>query len=212
MYLPNIFIDLDGPILDVSERHYQVYKQIIFQLGGFPLEKRMYWRLKREKRQHRILQLSKITDKKEKFVKMWLNLIEKRSYLECDRVFPNIKNTLNALKKQYNLILVTLRNHPKNLFWQLKILSLKPYFKDILCQKENKGNWLSKYRLIKGYDFFDPSSYLIGDTEIDILAGKKLKIKTIAVLSGIRDKNILLSYQPDYIIDSLKEIWKVLKR
>ncbi len=71
--------------------------------------------------------------------------------------------------------------------------------------------WRVKYRLIN--DFLNGtdigSSYLIGDTETDILAGKELGYVTIAVQNGIRDRNSLEKVNPDYMIDSLANISRI---
>ncbi|MCH8276159.1 MAG: hypothetical protein IIA50_01265 [Bacteroidetes bacterium] len=41
-----IYFDLDGPILDVSERYYEVYKNSLPK-GSKVLNKKTYWNLKR---------------------------------------------------------------------------------------------------------------------------------------------------------------------
>lgn len=54
------------------------------------------------------------------------------------------------------------------------------------------------------------SSYLIGDTRHDILAGKSAGVKTVGVSYGFEGKKIR-DYNPDFVIDDLEEILKVLK-
>ena len=44
---------------------------------------------------------------------------------------------------------------------------------------------------------------MVGDTEADILAAQRVGIPAIAVLSGIRDREQLERYQPDYIVENL---------
>ena len=44
-----IFFDLDGPILDVSEKYYKVYADILSQKGFRVLSKTEYWDAKRNK-------------------------------------------------------------------------------------------------------------------------------------------------------------------
>ena len=44
-----IFIDLDGPILDVSDRYYYSYANSLKEIGGRILDKDEYWNLKRTK-------------------------------------------------------------------------------------------------------------------------------------------------------------------
>jgi phosphoglycolate phosphatase-like HAD superfamily hydrolase len=47
--------------------------------------------------------------------------------------------------------------------------------------------------------------WMIGDTEADILAAQNQQIPMIAVLSGIRDRQQLEQYQPNFIVNNLKE-------
>ena len=47
--------------------------------------------------------------------------------------------------------------------------------------------------------------WMIGDTEADIVAAKRNKVKVIGVLSGIRDRIQLEHYQPDFIVNNFSE-------
>jgi phosphoglycolate phosphatase-like HAD superfamily hydrolase len=202
---------LDGPILDVSGRHYLVYKKIVEGLGGRPLNKNTYWALKRNKAGPRlILKLSGIKSQKE-FKKRWMKLIEVRPYLRHDRVWPSVKTSLLKLGERHKLVLVTLRNSPANLKWQLNRLGLKKYFSVVLRKSDNRADWRTKYRLIKKSGELSLPAWIIGDTEIDILAGRKLKMNTIAVTSGIRSRNFLLKTRPDHITDSLSAAIETIK-
>jgi phosphoglycolate phosphatase-like HAD superfamily hydrolase len=46
-------------------------------------------------------------------------------------------------------------------------------------------------------------TWMIGDTEADIIAAKTHNIRVIAVESGIRDRTQLETYQPDLIVENL---------
>ena len=65
-----------------------------------------------------------------------------------------------------------------------------------------------KYNLIKKFlqDNCDPDHIVIGDTETDIIAGNELGLKTIAVLNGIRTKELLLKSNPDFICNSVEDL------
>lgn len=209
-YITNIFIDLDGPILDVSERYYQVYKYIVKKLNGNVISRDLYLELKRKKTDaKKILRLSNIEGSVNRFELNWLDLIEKRSFLLYDKIWPSVKAVLSRIRAKHKIILVTLRRSLLNLNWQLRRLNLERCFDLVLCQKANNGNWSVKYNLIKNSKVSDIRSCIIGDTEVDILTGKKLGIETIAVLSGLRGRNFLNKYKPDYMIDTLHEIAKI---
>jgi HAD superfamily hydrolase (TIGR01549 family) len=54
------------------------------------------------------------------------------------------------------------------------------------------------------------STLMVGDTELDILCGKNANAKTVAVSYGYRSVEKLKSYQPDYLIESLTELKKII--
>lgn len=57
----------------------------------------------------------------------------------------------------------------------------------------------------------DPSNvYFVGDEVRDIEAGKKARIKTIAVSWGYNTKEALVKETPDYLIDSPDELAKII--
>ena len=51
---------------------------------------------------------------------------------------------------------------------------------------------------------------MIGDTELDIMCGKNGGAKTCAVSYGYRKVEELKSYEPDFLIDDLKEVYNLL--
>lgn len=52
---------------------------------------------------------------------------------------------------------------------------------------------------------------MVGDTELDILCGKNAGSKTCAVTYGYRSIDILKSYNPDYLINSIGELNSILR-
>ena len=206
-----IFIDLDGTILDVSKRIYQLYVEILKKYGKKFLAKKNYIKLKREKKSLKdILKKTQAGDISGKFKKEWKDKIEDPAFLNLDTVSFSTRKKLVHLKNNYKLVLVTLRNHPRSLINQLKKKKIDKIFDKILV-KSARGyrlRWKVKYNLIQKYGKHDKYSIMIGDTETDILAGKKLKIKTVAVSGGMRNRKFLKKYKPDFLIKNIAEIKK----
>lgn len=213
-----IFIDLDGTILDVSKRIYKVYKDILKKYNKKILPKNKYLKLKRKKVPiETILKKTKAEDITIKFKEEWGKEIEKPNYLKLDRMSSSRKKILFNLKNNWKLVLVTLREHPKELFNQLSDKKIDKVFNEVLVslEKDQKSKWKIKYELIKKYNKFDEaSSIIIGDTETDILTGKNLGIKTIAVFGegGMRNKLFLKKYEPDILIKDISYIKKISKK
>src|SRR3989344_5031223 len=198
-----LFIDLDGPILDVSERIYRVYRDILKKKNKKYLSKKDYIRMKREKAPiEKILKKTSTEDISFQFKKAWEKEVEKPYYLSLDKLSWKIKKALSWLKKNYNLILITHRRYPGRLFKQLKENSIWDFFEEILIIPAGsyRPKWQLKYKYIKRYRDYDKKSIIIGDGETDILAGKKLKIKTVVIAGGMTSRKILKEHKPDFII------------
>lgn len=211
-------IDLDGPIINCEKRYYEVYKDIVINLCGDPIPKEEYWNKKRNRiSEENILKQSnvKINDF-DHFRDMKISLIEEEKYLEMDSLHKDSRQLLKNMKSVFGtIILITLRRNNIALEKQLNKFNIRQYFDFILSGFNNEiPPWKVKVDLFHTVISADDLSILkgsfIGDTETDILAGKQLGFKTIAVLSGIRSKEILEKYNPDYIINDLREFTKLM--
>ena len=200
-----IFLDLDGTLLDTSPRHYKLYQDILNKKGvsesKVSLEK--FWNMKRAGIKTRdILPASFPEEVIVSFEEEWLQKIEKKSYLQYDEPFPKTEKVLSCLNKEFDLVLVTLRNNTENLHWELSKLGLQNYFKAIICGEGPKKKLVEDYLM----DNPDEKCIIIGDTEEDIKTGLELEITTISVTWGIRSRGFLEQFNHDFCIDSFQEI------
>ena len=209
----NIFLDLDETLIDTSERHYQVYYDIMNLLNlKDHLNKDEFWKLKRNGIS--TVELINETDPYilQKFSKLWIENIEKKEYLLYDRPFRETFDLLSELRKE-RLILVTMRNNREHLIWELKNLGIYEYFESILsCSPfKNKTKELPILAYIQDKKLFlDKNSIIVGDSEIDIITGKKLDITVIAVSYGIRARELLIHMNPDYCLNGIDELLKTI--
>lgn len=209
----NIFFDLDGTILNISLRHYSVYKNIINDLGGKPLSKHTYWNLKRSKTSiDLILKKSNLPEEcLIKFNKEFKDKIETSYYLNMDTIFPNAKKILKELSYLNNLYIISYRNNTKEGLNQIKRLGLNTYFKKIHIGRAKEDGVATKVHYIKSIpDYY--SGLVIGDTEDDISAAKTVNLMSIAVLTGIRNADLIGEMQPTYIAKSLIELPIILEK
>jgi phosphoglycolate phosphatase-like HAD superfamily hydrolase len=58
----------------------------------------------------------------------------------------------------------------------------------------------------------DDPGVVIGDTEADVAAANALGYLSIAVTSGIRDRDILELEHPGYLVDSIGDVEDALRR
>jgi beta-phosphoglucomutase-like phosphatase (HAD superfamily) len=176
-----LYIDLDGTILNISEKYYQVYKE----LGG-KATKDMYWRAKR----------NGVGIDSQKPIRA--TMLESKKYLEYDIIFSG---AIKAMVCFPSLVLVTLRKNQHTFREQLECLGLINIFSTVLRGAD-------KFTAISS--ICSEGDILIGDSINDIQAANLLGIKSMAVTTGVRNREILSQYNPDYIIDDISELPKVL--
>ncbi len=214
-----IFTDFDGPIMDVSERYYQVYLWCLKQCqqphqATKVLSKSEFWQLKRAfVRESKIGQISGLTPEQgRKFALLRRENIHSLPYLVYDRPIPSAVATLERLQDSddVDLGVITMRRW-RELEIPLEQNRLKRFFRCDRCyclQNDDPKNTDTedKTRLMKrALTELPPvrETWMIGDTEADIVAAKTHDVRAIAVLSGIRDRDRLQQFEPDYIVQDL---------
>jgi phosphoglycolate phosphatase len=200
-----VFIDLDGTIFDGSEKAWRVYKDILKKNKIKGVSKDTYLSLRGEG-----FSIKKIIQKtgKEDFKEELDKMIESAHYLSLDKLSPARRKVLFWLNKNFEVILVTLRKNQRRTLKQLKDKDIDRLFDKILIVGKERclePKWTLKYKAIKNYGG-DKNSIIIGDSETDILAGKKIGMKTIGVLWGVRNKKNLEKYKPDILVKTIKEL------
>ncbi len=202
-----IFFDLDGTLIDASKRHHGVYTDVVTELGGSPLQQSEYWDLKRSKSDWEIiLPKSNISaDQKNLFLARFIPKIEAIDYLKSDTLFPGAVDTIEKLSQKHTCYLVSLRRNHEHLLAEIGWLNLTPHFSKILSGHSETDGSDVKSAIIKA-ELGDNKGLIIGDTEADILTGKLLNLTTVAVLSGIRNREFLESLKPDYLLKDVTEL------
>ena len=147
------FWDLDGPILNVKEKYYCVYRNLITDAGYEALDKQEYWDAKRSKvSEIEILSRTGAADFFEIYHKARLSLIENPDYLSLDTLQEGAREVLAYFSTRFQLVLVTLRSSSRHLNKGLKKLGIKKYFVDILTSGDKYyPRWRIKHQLVKEY-------------------------------------------------------------
>jgi phosphoglycolate phosphatase len=207
-----ICIDLDGPILDVSERYYQVYRNTITSIGKDPLSKESYWNSKRNKiSEAEILAESGTRDPTlvTKYLDTRARRIESSEYLLFDQVWAGTHDTLKVLRSHAELALVTMRTSKGLLEQQLERVKLPEAFDSVLTAGPGLvANERSerKAQLVRDcYGNEEVAGWFVGDTETDILSGRLLGLHTAAITFGIRNVEHLKAVSPDEMLHSPAE-------
>jgi phosphoglycolate phosphatase len=198
----NIFFDLDGTLLDCRWRLFNLFVELTSQ-NKFDFNN--YWEIKRQRttQADMLYNYFNYSDTKiNKFKKRWLSKIEDKERLKQDIPFPKSKELLEILFKKYNLYIVTNRQQEDLTIEQIKLYGWLNYITKVLVTKQKK----SKFELVKEFVKVNKDDIFIGDTGEDVLTGKLLGIRTIAVSSGFLNKQVLSEYKPDILLGGIEDI------
>lgn len=201
-----IIYDLDGTLIDSSERMYRLFIDLIPECE---FDKDQYWKLKRDKVNHKML-LEKYFSQYDfaEFEKKWLGLIEKKEYLIMDKLYSDTLDFLDAQKGRHILqVLLTARQSKENLYEELERLGIKEYFDCILVTEGviSKGDLLSG-ALSSGIISKSDDDLFISDMGKDIEIGNDFGYKTVAISHGFMNRRRLQEYSPGYCVDNLMDI------
>jgi phosphoglycolate phosphatase len=211
---PTLVFDLDGTVLDVSARHHHVYSTVCASLGGEPLDRAAYWHLKRQRTGWpEILAQSGLADGQiTAFETKFVELIELPDSLGFDVLFPEAIPVLTRLAATYRCTLVTLRSSTTALRAQLAVFALTPFFEAIESGAAGADPAFQKARMIRKTVPADDPAVVIGDSEADVTAANALGYLSIAVSSGIRDRDLLALDSPGYLVDDIGGVEDALRR
>ncbi len=215
-----IITDFDGPIIDVSERYYQVYQvclqetkrsnQVVQQLS-----KAEFWQLKRRQvPEKKIAIISGLEEEQaHEFAHLRRKIIHTEPYFEYDCLAVNAVESLFKIQQAgFDLVVMTMRR-VRELNYAFNKYDLGKFFHANRC-------YCLSNDYVKTRDIDDkpllmkraleelPSAadtWMVGDTEADIAAAKNYGIKMIALECGIREHKQLELYQPDLIVKDLSQ-------
>jgi phosphoglycolate phosphatase-like HAD superfamily hydrolase len=213
-----IITDFDGPIMDLADRYYHVYQLCLDQVRAPEqsiniLTKAEFWAYKRAKTpEQQVGRLSGLTTAQAEIFKQ----IRDRSahqlqYLPLDRVVPGSIAALEQIQAAgVELIVMTLRRTCElNVAFEQYGLDrfFPPTCRYCLADDYQKQGDISDKTQLMARALLEltpePNTWMIGDTETDIIAAQTHGIRVLGVLSGIRDIDQLAPYQPDQIVANL---------
>lgn len=206
--------------MDVSERYYRVYQFCLERVrySNQPvhcLSKAEFWQLKRSQIPEReIGQLSGLDEDQAKaFARLRRQTVHTLPYLVYDAPVPGAVMALERIQRSgIELATMTMRR-TRELNAALTQYGLGRFFhpdrRYCLSDDHAKTNDVDDKTWLMGKALAElppaQATWMIGDTEADILSAKANSIPVIAVLSGIRNRDRLQQHSPDAIVANLSE-------
>jgi len=206
MPIKNIIFDLSGVLIDDVKEVYSGYMHL------FRLHKIKKITLQQFKDQfilpYYIFMKKYLPNKKiAELKKQYYEFYNKQNYKP--KPFKQVKPVLEFLKKKKIKMIVLSAKRQVFVEKELQQFSLKKYFTAIYGSVKDKAKVINK--ILKKHKFNPKETAYVGDMVHDINAGKAGKVTTIAVLTGYQSKKKLKNANPNYIINNLLELKKLIQ-
>lgn len=195
-----LYLDLDGTLIESGARLHALFVELV---GECQMTFPEYWRLKRggKKNADLLRDMYCYTDARlHSFETAWLAEIERESLLATDAPYEGVTEHLRALAQRHELYLVTARQKPEMVAWQVRRFGWEGIFREVLVT----GGVQDKFMLISATRP-QAGDFMPGDTGLDIMTGKKLGLTTVGVANGFTEKERLATYQPDLLVECFTE-------
>jgi len=207
-----IMFDLDGTILDTKLAYLEAARIACKAIGLNELENELALEVPKRMEQRRPLNNIIGTNTKE-FVQAYLKAFYRVSASKT-LPMPFVADTLDVLNSKAKLAVITMRFMPRKMIVkELNQFCLDKYFIHVITGLDTRLPKPSPEALIKAAAAMNVHMFecaIVGDSIVDVKAGKAAGAKTIAVLSGLYSREELEKADPDYIINSIAELPRIV--
>jgi len=202
-------IDLDGTIVDSRRAYSEALKKTYKALGLKNFNPAIALEIPR-----RLEQNQPLTDlipevNIEKFLETYLGVYYAITENET-KPLPNVSKTLEELSRRLKLALLTMRHVPEeNIRKELAKFGLAKYFQCVFTALDMRFPKPSPKAILECVEKLGvkiSECVVVGDSIMDIRAGKNAGAKTVAVLSGIFLREELVKEKPDLILKDISEL------
>ncbi len=198
-----IVFDFDGTVADTFETIKEIVKSEFKDISDEDFESLRYQGISGmlKKKNIHIWELPKIV----------LRVTSKMKNKEDVKLFPDVLETLRVLSKSYKLGIVS-SNSKENIIQNLKKHDVHNLFDFVNSNSSIFGKQRVLKKMCAEYQINPSEVIYVGDEDRDIVAAKKIKIKNIAVTWGYNSEKKLKETNPDYIVNSPKEIIEIISQ
>ncbi len=214
-----VFFDVDGTLTDIRRRYYESFRRPLEREGiSYPNFKKLF-ELKRKplsglKIFKKITKDNKTARKCEEYR---IRLLKSEELIKSDYLFSGVKRLLKKIKESgIRVVLITYRQNPESLRNQMGHLGISKFINDYFAREAGEELNPIEYKVriilkvLKNKKISPQAALMIGDTEVDIRAGKRANLVTVAVSSGLRKRTYLEKESPDYLFTKVTQLNKLL--
>jgi len=185
-----------------------------------PLTKSEFWSLKRSRTPEKKIGMLSGLDEAQAaaFSQLRYRTVHTQPYFDYDSLAPGAVAALEKIQQSgIDLAVMTMRRF-RELDYAFNRHDLGRFFPEERCyfienDYEKTKDTQDKPLLMKRAMAELPAAndaWMIGDTEADIISAKMYGVKSIGVLCGIRDRDQLEQYDPDFIVADLSAAVEVV--
>lgn len=211
----HIFFDIDGTIIDHTQRIYDLYGTYAHTHGFSAFDKTVYLQKKREGASEKSIAAETFPSEYiEPYIIWKRSVIETPRILSMDTLVPGIDTVLTHIAEHHALIALSARQSKKQLIDQLERLDILEKFADIICvpnvadQPSRKNVELRKYLI--NHHIKTSDAAIVGDTEWDMDAAKQTSVRGIGVSWGMRSALFLASHGTYTVVGNPNELLRYL--
>lgn len=212
MTIRNILFDLDGTLLDTNE--------LIIQSFQHTYQKHLNKQVDKEEIIKNFGEILKTTldrefgEASEEAIKTYSGF-QVGNFEKLIAIHMGVKESVKELHRQgYKLGVVTSRLNDSAIRG-LKHFGLMGYFESIIGADDtdqHKPDPTPAFMALEELGGKPEETLLVGDSPYDILCGKNAGITSVAVGWSALPMDMLLKYEPDYVIDSMKELITLVEK
>jgi HAD superfamily hydrolase (TIGR01509 family) len=203
-----IFLDLDGTIVDSTGAYIEAARIAFQAIGKKTPETNVLLEIPRRIEQRLAIDDLTCGNTKEfmqVYLKAYYSVTEAKT-----RLVPNVSATLQTLSGRAKLALITMRHCPNQVIQkELDYLGISQFFSHVITALDTSKPKPSPEALIRCVEALDiemRDCIIAGDSVNDIKAGKAAGAKTVAVLSGLFERDELAKECPDLILPDLNAL------
>jgi pyrophosphatase PpaX len=212
MTIKNILFDLDGTLLDTNELIIQSFKHTYQTHLNKDVDKDEIIKSFGE-----ILKITldrEFGELSEEAIKTYRNF-QVGNFEKLIAIHEGVKEGIIELNRQgYKLGVVTSRLN-ESAIRGLKHFGLMEYFQSIIGADDtdkHKPDPIPAFMALKELGGKPEETIIVGDSPFDILCGKNAGIISVAVGWSALPMDIILKYEPNYVVDSMKELLTLIER
>ena len=212
--IKGIIFDLEGTLIEVWEVYAEIARQIAIKFNLPAIPKQDLFTLVDQGYNLREIFSKSYPFADKETLSNWLKEGDRLFMGNSFSVKPEVKELLQSLKgRGLRMGVVTATPFTPDAIWSwIDELGIKDFFEVVITGTEmpRKPAPDSMIRCVEKLGLSPEECMSVGDSCVDIIAGRDTGVKTVAFSGGVAAKETLLEEKPDFLIEELTQVSSLL--